>query len=460
MSPVNEKLKRTACYIRVSTQEQKLHGLSLDAQRDRLNMYANEHGLLITEWYVDAGVSGRKLIKRRPQLQRLLKDAQEGKFERIIFIKLDRYFRSVAEYHECQKILDSHNVTWTATEERYDLTTASGRYWINQKLAMAEYEADNTGERIRLVNEYKIKTGQPLTGSQRQGLGYCVAKGEDGLKKVVKDPETREMCEDIIKYFLTYQNKQQTILYIKDKYNVVVTMQSLGHFLKDTKICGHFRGNDSYCEPYVDRETYEQIQEILNKNIKATPSNKVYLFSGLIRCPHCDRGLSGTANGNANPTLSYRCNNYVMYRTCENKKRFNENKIEKQLIESFEDYVTSYVELSKIEDARVKDLHATDKIKEIEEEMNRLTKAYRKGRIDDDEYDRDYEELEAKLETLKAHLEPIIERDLTRYEELLKSDWKELYNVLNKENKRAFWRKYIKQIVIDKNGYVRRVIFF
>lgn len=461
MSPVNAKLIKTAGYIRVSHQEQKLHGLSLAAQKDRLTKYAEEHGLLIVEWYEDAGVSGRKLIKRRPQLQRLLKDVQTGKFDRILFIKLDRYFRSVAEYHECQKILDAHNVTWTATEERYDLTTASGRYWVNQKLAMAEYEADNTGERIRLVNEYKIATGQPLTGSQRQGLGYCVGKNtETGLKNVIQDPNTKEMCDEIIKYFLTYQNKMHTILHIKDKYNVVVTMQSLENFLTDTKIYGHYRGNDSYCPAYVDKNTYDQLQEILDKNIKSNPSNNVYMFSGLIRCPECDRLLSGTHNANKNPTFSYRCNRQSTYKVCSYKKRVNENKVEKHLLKMFNEYVTEHVEFSKIEDARVKDLHATDKIKEIEGEMSRLTNAYRKGRVKEDEYDRDYDELERRLTEIKTHLEPILERDLTRYEELLKSDWKELYNALNKENRRAFWRKYIKQIVVNDDGTVSRVIFF
>ena len=99
MSPVNkEMVERIACYIRVSSQEQKLHGLSLDAQRDKLRQYTEEHNLKIIEWYEDEGVSGRKLIRRRPALQRMLNDARAGKFDRIIFIKLDRYFRSVAEY--------------------------------------------------------------------------------------------------------------------------------------------------------------------------------------------------------------------------------------------------------------------------------------------------------------------------------------------------------------------------
>lgn len=41
----NTKLERVACYIRVSTEEQKLHGISLDAQIDKLTEYANKHNL-------------------------------------------------------------------------------------------------------------------------------------------------------------------------------------------------------------------------------------------------------------------------------------------------------------------------------------------------------------------------------------------------------------------------------
>ena len=44
---VTRKIERVACYVRVSTQEQKLHGLSLDAQKEKLKEYAAEHGLKI-----------------------------------------------------------------------------------------------------------------------------------------------------------------------------------------------------------------------------------------------------------------------------------------------------------------------------------------------------------------------------------------------------------------------------
>lgn len=477
MSPLNhDLLQRTAAYVRVSTDEQKLRGLSPEAQRDTLRRYAAENNLVIVEWYEDLGVSGRKPIKKRPELQRMIKDAEGGLFDRIIFIKLDRYFRSVAEYYECQKRLEAKNVLWTATEEKYDLTTASGRYWVTQKLAMAEYEADQTGERIDLVNEYKVRTGQPLTGERSLGLAYSIERDDDGIKRVVQDPKTKDMIYDYIDYFLIHHNKRQAYLYIKDKYDHDVSYRSLGTVLKDSKIYGHYRGNDYYCKPYVDKATFDRIQDILKKNIKKTAANRIYLFTGLIRCPECGRSLGGkyvsmsTASNPYAPEkiyrykkdyYTYRCNKHAINKTCDFNKQINEMRIEKYLIDNLDSLVNEYVEIVKVENAQERnDNCVKKKIKELKSEMTRVNNMYRKNRMTDEEYDREYAELEERLKELESHLEPFKERDLTLYYGLSKSDWRAIYDALNKENKRAFWRKYIKQIILNMDGTVKRVIFF
>ena len=92
--------------------------------------------------------------------------------------------------------------------------------------------------------------------------------------------------------------------------------------------------------------------------------------------------------------------------------------------------------------------------------MSKVKRMYRKEDITEAEYDADMEELKAELHELESQLEPHTERDLTIYQELLNSDWRELYKALTKENKRAFWRKYLKGIEVDDNGTFKRPIFF
>lgn len=467
-------IERIACYIRVSTQEQKLHGISLDAQRDKLKEYAEKHQLKIVKWYEDEGVSGRKLIKNRPALQCMLKDAQAGKFDRIIFIKLDRFFRSVAEYHECMKKIDP--VLWTATEEKYDLTTANGRAFVNMKLTIAELEADQTGERISIVNDYKIKTGQAISGAQSQGIAFTVQKDKEGIKRVVPNPETKELCMDYINHFLTYQNKRQSTLYINEKYNADIHYNSFSNMLKDTKLYGSYRGNDNYCTGYIDKKTFDKIQSILNGgNIKTQRSKRIYLFSGLMKCPHCGTKLSGNCSNkrsNVRPNgksytynfdiKSYRCNKYAVSKQCDYVKRINEVKLETALLTKFNEYVTAYITDTEIKDNREdKNVKLINKkITSVKSEMTKVKRMYRKEDITEVEYDRDIAELKSELQALESQLAPIEERDLTKYKELLRKDWKALYNALTEDNKRAFWRKYIKEIKVDSEGKLVELIFF
>ena len=97
---------QVAVYVRVSTQEQKRSGISVDAQEAACRRWVREHGHHLAGIYNDAGLSARaKFTKRRAMLQ-LIEDIRAGKVELIIFTKLDRWFRNVADYYEVQAILE------------------------------------------------------------------------------------------------------------------------------------------------------------------------------------------------------------------------------------------------------------------------------------------------------------------------------------------------------------------
>ena len=460
-----KKIEPVAAYIRVSTTEQKLHGLSLDAQKMKLMAYAKANGMRIVEWYMDEGVSGRKLIRKRPELQRMIHDAQKGNFERIIFIKLDRFFRSVAEYHECMKQIAP--VVWSTTEEDYDLTTANGRMLVNMKLTIAEMEADQTGERIRIVNEYKAATGQPLIGNQP--FGWMNAKDDStGRKKVVKDPDEEPILEDILQHFQTYQSKRKTITYMYAKYHISMSQQSFSFLLANTMLYGEYRGNPSYCEAYIDKETFDKIQEIVKRNIREnTADNRAYLFTGLIKCPHCGRLLAGQISTSTRTTdgkkysykyKAYRCPKHRASNACDFKKVIFEGTFEKMLLDNLEQYVA---------DAKVRELEITESgeekvakhnVDEIHQEIERLNYSWQKGRIKTiEQYDKQYDELMERLEIAQSEQSKINVVDFEKIEAVIQSGWREIYNALDDEHKRAFWRDFVSSIEVEWNGDVKRI---
>ena len=450
-----------AAYIRVSHNEQKLHGLSLDAQKMKLTEYAKKHGMKIVEWYMDEGVSGRKLIKKRPELQRMIIDAEAKKFDRIIFIKLDRFFRSVAEYHECMKRIAP--VLWTTTEEEYDLSTANGRMLVNMKLTIAEMEADQGGERIDLVNEYKVTTGQPLSGS----MPFCFKIETDettGRKKVVKHPDYKEAMEDAIQHYLTHQSKRELLSYLKIKYNLAIVYKSIDNLFSNTMLYGSYRGNPSYCEPYIDKETFDRIQEIKKCNIKKNTENRAYIFSGLIICPDCGRKLAGTVCGQGKREKryyykKYRCMGQNVDKVCDFNKVVSEKVIERMMLKNIEKYLEdAKIRVFGIEDNNEAKIPKYD-IEAIHEEIDRLNYAWQKGRIRKvEQYEEQYEALMKKLEKAEEEQGEIITKDFSKVEAILQTDWKNIYNNLEDAYKRAFWRSFIHSIEINWTTETKEIV--
>lgn len=456
-----------AAYVRVSTQEQKLHGLSLDAQKMKLEQYAKEHNMKIVEWYIDEGVSGRKLIRKRPELQRMIQDAEKRKFQRIIFIKLDRFFRSVAEYHECMKRIAP--VVWTTTEEQYDLTTAQGRMLVNMKLTIAELEADQTGERINIVNEYKVSTGQPLTRS----LPFCYKISDDpkGKKRVIKDPETAYIMEDILDHFQMHQSVHKTVVYINAKYKLEIMYKTISNVLQNEMICGEYRGNPHYIsEPYIDRETFDRIQKMIKRNTKSNTLARDYIFGGLVRCPECGNVLRGTTNHNKRDNGKtyiykfYRCSRWAYSRTCSYNKAINENTLEKLMLANIEGYLAD----AKIKAAEIQDSEAfripKQNIDDITAQIDRLNYSWQTGKIRKvEQYEKDYAALLEKLAQAEAEQGEVIVKDFSKIEAILQAGWKEIYNALDDGHRRAFWRSFVDSIEVDwmgKEKKIKRVNFF
>ncbi len=458
------KVELVAAYVRVSTQEQKLHGISIDAQKSKLQQYADKNNMRIVEWYVDEGVSGRKLIRNRPELQRMIQDAEKGRFTRCLFIRLDRFFRSVAEYHEAMKRMSP--VLWTATEEQYDLTTANGRMLVNMKLTVAEMEADQGGERIRIVNDYKTQTGQPLFGKNSMPFGFKVGINEaTGRKNVIRDTEEEPILRDALEYFLTHQSKHKTLVYLHAKHHIALEYKSLSKLLTNTMLYGAYRDNPAYCEAYIDKETFDKIQDILQRNVKEnTSENRAYIFSGLIKCPVCGRLLKGGIYTQKYKSglvyfKKYRCGYNKKNASCQFNKVVNEKTLEKLMLANIE----KYLKKAKVKAAKVTDAEAIKipqvNIDDIYAEIDRLNYSWQTGKIRTvEKYEKDYAELMEKLEEAQAEQGTPVVKDFGHIETILQAGWKEIYNELDDAHKRAFWRSFVQSIEIKWTTEKKEVV--
>lgn len=455
---------RIAKYGRCSSDEQKKNGYTIGDQLDLLGEFCEEYQLVSVGEYVDEGISATLEIDKRKALAQLIKDAKAGKFDIVIFKCIDRFFRSVEEYYACQKQLRKAGVTWISIEEPdLDPEDDDAAFKINIYLTMAEYEAKKTSKRIKFNNKMRIKNKQVVTGSQCFLFPWTVA-GEKRDRHLIKNKETEEMTLDVLDFFEKHQSKAATLGYLNIKYGKKMVMTSLNNLLTDTLLYGEYKGVPDYVEPYITKERFDRIQDILKRNSRM-PANpaKPFLFSGLIKCPCCGRNLVGNfvkSNGKYD-LFTYRCNAARTQKICAFTNAISERKIEKQLLDNLAQYINNEViKVNSIEDARPQNANI-EKVNKIKAEMERLNLMFRKGRISEEEYDEEYFALDKKLKAIDVDEKPQ-ERDLDALIGLLETDYRGLYEQLTKENKKAFWRRIIKEFSVDENKKIipESIIFF
>ena len=77
---------RCGIYVRVSTDDQRDNGYSIDSQLRMIKEYCEKNEYNIVDVYNDAGHSGKDLM--RPEMQRLLKDIKSKKIDKLVAIKV------------------------------------------------------------------------------------------------------------------------------------------------------------------------------------------------------------------------------------------------------------------------------------------------------------------------------------------------------------------------------------
>ena len=458
------KVVRIAKYVRCSSDEQKKNGYTINDQLALLDDFAGENGLVSYDNYVDEGISATLEIHKRKELARLIEDAKAGKFDVIIFKCIDRFFRNVGEYYECQKQLSKAGVTWLSIEESdLDPDNDDAVFKINIYLTMAEYEARKTSKRILFNNKMRIKNKQVTTGTHNFHFPWHVV-GEPRNKHLERNMDRAEELYDLLNYYETHQSKAGTLGYYNNKYDKTMNIRTLDSLLTDTLLYGEYKGVSEFVEPYITKERYDKLQDIMKNNARYnTKTTHIYLFSGLISCPSCGCNMTGNAYKRKNTTGHiYRCNKSRTLKICDFGLNVNEKTIEAQLLENLERYITNQIEIERVE-AKPLTKPKKSQVESIKKEMTRLNSMYRKGRIDEEEYDKDYLALENRLKIAEIEEgEPEKERDITHLKELLNSDWRSLYDQLDRQHKKAFWRKVIKKFSVsrDKKIIEDSILFF
>lgn len=459
----NEKASpgiRAALYIRVSTEEQAVHGLSIEAQREALDAWAEENRAQVIDHYVDAGISARKPASKRPELQRLLEDVRSGKIDMIAFTKLDRWFRNIAEYYKVQEVLEAHHADWKTIHEDYDTSSASGRLKINIMLSVAQDEADRTSERIKAVFDAKKERQEPCTG--KVPTGYRI----EG-KKIVKDPDMEAAVACFFESFLTNRSIEQARRATEARCGVLFTYYLSRLMLGKEAYYGRFEGVDGMCPAYITKEQHEEILANRRRAERKTNSDRVYLFAGIVYCSECGRRYGSHTNvykvksGQWRDGIAYNCRGRYNNGDCDNKVNILERTIEEYLLQNVDAELSRFVsELDQAASAEHPAVNYQEERAKIKKKLARLKDLYVDAIIDLELYRKDYESLTAQLDTLtvEEHRTPVKAPRPDRLLSIFKGGWQDAYARLERPERREFWRMSLDRILIHPTRQI--TVFF
>ena len=479
---------RCGIYVRVSTDDQRDNGYSIDSQLRMIKEYCEKNDYNIVDVYNDAGHSGKDLM--RPEMQRLLADIKSKKIDKLIAIKVDRLTRNNYDGFWLLNYCEEHDVKIELILEPYDVSTANGEMIFGMNLVFGQRERKEIGARTkRAMEEMALEKIHP----SKAPYGYIRNK-ETGHLEV--EPIEAQVVKDIFELCKQGNSTRSIATIMKDNnaylkqgkwasdriYKILTNAIYIGIFEygKYKRKPQDILRVENYCEPIIDEITWNVTRNVLVKNRHSNYGEYIHLFSGLVKCPICGNIMSSSEsfkypNGKLKVYYHLRCKNH----NCKGFGfHYNTEKIEsklKRILEELTIFILSIdneiitcnstksndvkeiekaIEKLKLQEKRLVDLYLSSNLDVetinhkndiIKKEIDKLNK--KKISLDPDNSSQEYTvKLIKKLDCLE-------ENDNLIFTNIKNIGFTFLYDLLSREAKRDMIHRLVSQIEItrDKN---------
>ena len=479
---------RCGVYVRVSTDDQRDNGYSIDSQLRIIKEYCEKNEYDIVDVYNDAGHSGKDLM--RPEMQRLLKDIKSKKIDKLVAIKVDRLTRNNYDGFWLLNYCEEHDVKIELMLEPYDVSTANGEMIFGMNLVFGQRERKEIGARTkRAMEEMVLERIHP----SKAPYGYIRNK-ETGHLEV--EPIEAEVVKEIFELCKQGNSTRDIATIMKDNnaylkqgkwkadrvYKILTNSIYIGIFEygKYKRKPQDVLRVENYCEPIIDEVTWNATRNVLVKNKHSNYGEYIHLFSGLVKCPICGEIMSSSEsfkypNGNQKVYYHLRCKNH----NCSGfGLHYNTEKIEtklKQVLEELTLFMLSMnneiITCNSTKSDDVKDIEKA--IEKLKLQEKRLVDLYLSSNLDVETINHKNDVIKKKIDKLnqkKVRLDPDNNSKEYTIELVKKLDCAEknntlfftniknigfafLYDLLSREAKRDMIHRLISMIEIkrDKN---------
>ena len=476
---------RCGIYVRVSTDDQKDNGYSIDSQLRMIKEYCERNNYIIVSTYNDAGYSGKDLM--RPEMQRLLQDIKSKKIDKLIAIKVDRLTRNNFDGFWLLNYCEEHDVKIELILEPYDVSTANGEMIFGMNLVFGQRERKEIGARTkRAMEEMALEHIHP----SKAPYGYTRNK-ETGHLEI--EPIEAQVVKEIFNLCKKGHSARNIATIMKDNnaylkqgkwasdrvYKILTNSIYIGIFEygKYKRKPQDILRVENYCESIIDKKVWNLTRANLEKNKHPNYGEHIHLFTNLVKCPECGNILSSTIsykkdkNNNRIEYYHVTCKNP----NCKNKGlHYSSDKIEKKLGRIL-DELTRYMyehksELITSNTSKSKEINDIEKaLIKLKNQEKKLVDLYISSNLNVDAINTKNEMIKKeilKLENKKKQIDPDNSNKEYTLELIKKLDCKLedneiifhnklglsfVWDSLNRKSKKEILNRLIKNIEISRN---------
>ena len=328
-------------YARYSSHNQR--DVSIEQQIEACRKHAAELGLTIIATYEDRAISGR--TDNRPAFQRMMHDAENGKFSYVLAWKSNRMGRNMMQAMVNESRLMDCGIKVYYAEEDFD-DSAAGRFALRSMMNVNQFYSDNLAEDVR---RGLMDNASKCMANGKQPLGY--KRGEDG-KVVVDEPAaaivrevyTRVASGELFTDIARDLNRRGIKTADKGEWN----KNSFHRLCSNEKYRGIYIYGDVRIEggipAIIDDTLWYKVQEALRvkklkRNGRHRPGDEDYLLTGKLRCGKCGGYMIGMSGRSKTGEIHYyyTCQNRRVGHTCD-KKNIRRDVIEPAVAQAIKEY--------------------------------------------------------------------------------------------------------------------------
>ena len=505
--------KKCYIYVRVSTAAQ-VEGYSLEAQRDRLIKFAEFRDMEVVREYCDAGRSGKN-IAGRPEFAQMLQDVANDRdgVDFILVFKLSRFGRNAADVLNSLQYIQDFGVNLICVEDGIDSSKDAGKLTITVLSAVAEIERENI--LVQTMEGRKQKAREGKWNGGHAPFGYNLDSVNSTL---VVNPEEAEIVRIIFDKFVNeglgamgicdylnqhgYKKKKSKkneldyftrslIMSILDNpvyvgkiaYGKLTTEKVKGTRNRYKRVkTDDYMVTEGLHDAIIDSAVWEAARarrkETGIKQNKTHSLEHEHILSGILKCPVCGVGLSGTVRRRKNKKTGeykddfyYRC----LHRKkidethfCDFRLSLSQDKTNKQV----EDIILDMVANPDFEDYMMKKIDEKIDVSSLEQERDQIREKLRQTSgakkklmemldsldINDRHYDRKYQDMHDRLDILydrinelEDAMSDVEEKIMGSYGDKITAD--QLYKILLN-----FDKMYYKMTDLEKKEFMREFI--